>query len=101
MRSLWVAFLLTIAAFGQNPDPLFWGGLKPGPYAIGYRSYFEFDSTRSFGASGSVRPVLVNMWYPAEAVGSDRLRYRDYLNIPPLPRYSTFIWSLNDFSLTR
>ena len=99
MRSLWVASALAIAAFGQKPDPLLWGGLKPGSYAIGYRSYFEFDSTRSFGAVGSVRPILVNMWYPAEAVGSVPLRYGDYLKIPPLPRHPNFVSNLERFLL--
>ncbi|HYI92047.1 MAG TPA: hypothetical protein VEX68_00755 [Bryobacteraceae bacterium] len=99
MRSIWIACTLAITACGQNQDPLLWGGLKPGPYSIGYRSYFEFDPSRSFDAGGSVRPILVNMWYPAQHDASDRLRYGDYLKIPPLPQYPNFVSNLERFLL--
>jgi pimeloyl-ACP methyl ester carboxylesterase len=90
MRVPLIATVLALCASGQQPDPLLWGSLEPGPHAIGYRSTFELDTKRYFGRPRGPRPVLVNVWYPAEAAASERLRYRGYLSSPPLPRYPLF-----------
>jgi hypothetical protein len=90
MRNVLVALGLTFSGLAQQPDPLIWGGLELGPHAIGYRSHFEFDSKRPYGPSRGPRPILVNVWYPAKATSSEPMRYRDYITIPPLPRYPHF-----------
>src|SRR5260370_21937940 len=84
MRSALIAGVLAAIGFAQRPDPMLWGGLEPGPYTIGYRSYFALDSKHRFGPEDGPRPVLVNVWYPAAATSAEPLRYRDYLTPPPL-----------------
>lgn len=69
-----------------------WGGLQPGPYAVGYQSCFQLDYARTYDlhypnggqatARKTPRPILVNIWYPATAGPSDEpLRQGDYLQI--------------------
>ncbi len=51
--------------------------LTPGPFAVGFRSTWAFDEGRTYrtayddgrtyGAEKAARPVLVLLWYPAEA----------------------------------
>jgi len=72
----------------------FWGDLSPGEYGVGYSSKWAFDSSRQFTFRGSKlshrlpgkrpRPVLIDIWYPAQDHSGSRLRLRDYLSIPPL-----------------
>jgi dienelactone hydrolase len=99
MKSALMAGVLAAIGFAQQPDPLLWGGLEPGPYAIGYRSYFALDSKHHFGPENGPRPVLVNVWYPAAATGAEPLRYRDYLASPPLALYPRFGPQLEAFLL--
>src|SRR5258708_4199229 len=102
MRSVLMAGVLAAIGLAQQPDPLLWGGLEPGPYAIGYRSYFALDSKRRFkGPEDGPRPVLVNVWYPAAATGAEPLRYRDYLTSPPLLLYPRFVPQLEAVLLDR
>lgn len=67
-----------------------WDGLKPGPYAVGFRAEGTRDETRSFGRrkgyDGTLykgdlgRPVEVLVWYPAErAAGAEAMQYGDYV----------------------
>src|SRR5438309_4241194 len=81
MRSALISGVLAIG-FALQPNPLLWGGLAPGPYAIGYRSYFRPYSKRRLGPEGGPRPVVVNLWYPAAATVSEDLfgKKRAYLN---------------------
>ena len=63
-------------------SPPLWGKLTPGPHAVGFRSTWEFDSSRTYNttfddkttyATGKApRPVLVNIWYPAERADDAR-----------------------------
>src|SRR5260370_4883653 len=99
MRSALIAGVLAAIGFAQRPDPMLWGGLEPGPYTIGYRSYFALDSKHRLGPEDGPRPVLVNVWYPAAATGSEPLRYRDYLISPPLALYPRFGPQLEAFLL--
>jgi hypothetical protein len=70
-----------------------WGKLPGGAHAVGFRSLWQFDSTRTYNmtfkdhtsyASGKApRPILINVWYPAQArEPGQRMRHRDYLDIP-------------------
>jgi len=98
MRSLWIASALAIAVYGQQPDSLLWGKLKAGLHAW-LSLVLLLDSTRRFGPTGLARPILVDIWYPAQLEGLNSLRYRDYLKIPPLRRYRTFASELERFLL--
>ncbi len=87
-----------------HETPPLWGGLRPGPYSVGFRTTWERDPSRRYDivfddgthyASGkSPRPILINVWYPARR--DDRsapMRHRDYLAIasddPQLARYAS------------
>jgi len=99
MRLFLIAAALATFGFAKQPDPLIWGGMKPGPHAIGFRSYFELDETRRFDRPRGPRPILVHIWYPAGAPPTEPLRYREYVTLPPLPRYPLFGPELEKFLL--
>ena len=76
-------------AWGQSE---FWGELKAGKYAVGFRTQYLQDVTRSYDAdyapSGTAavkkpRPVFAAIWYPASGRNDAALErsmvYRDYL----------------------
>jgi hypothetical protein len=52
--------------------------LEPGPYQSGFRTSLVIDNAR---------PVLVKLWYPAADAAAPRLRYRDYLDAPPVTEF--------------
>lgn len=90
--SLMVVFVLGDVRHGIAQEPVFWGRLQPGPYAVGFRSSWRLDHGRTYAATfddGSVygtdkaaRPILVNIWYPALRTEAGRtMRHRDYLEI--------------------
>jgi dienelactone hydrolase len=91
--------LFMAVACAQSPDPLLWDSLTPGAYAIGYRSYFELDRARRFGPENGPRPILINIWYPAEATDSAAVQYREYLEMPALARYPSFHSLMEPFLL--
>jgi pimeloyl-ACP methyl ester carboxylesterase len=78
-----VAVILFGARNAGADSPPLWGRLSPGPYAVGFRSTWELDYSRTYNttfddkttyAPGKApRPVLVNVWYPAERSGDARL----------------------------
>jgi dienelactone hydrolase len=89
------AVLVAVAsrpAAGQ--EPLLWGGLKPGPHAVGYRSIFHFDHTRQYDPdyvtdptvppAHKPRPILICVWYPAQMTRVKPMEYRQYLELPPI-----------------
>ena len=59
-RSLRTAFAVLLTALTAPPaqaqEPLLWGGLKPGPHAVGYRSLYRLDHTRQYD------PEFVTVW---------------------------------------
>ena len=77
--------------------PPFWGGLEPGPYAVGFRSWWVTDPGRRYtwrpedrallgGGEPPTgpRPVLVNAWYPAPPEhDGPALLHGGYLDIAP------------------
>lgn len=79
-------FFLVLAfhtAFAQESD---WDALLQGEYSVGYRSEWVKDFSRSviFEDDTMVRPVLVNMWYPAEKKSlPGKMAHGDYFNIRP------------------
>jgi len=79
-----LALCSEVYAFAQ--DPLLWGELKAGAYAVGYRSFFALDESRGYDGKGA-RPVLFNVWYPAAGGGSAKLNYQAYFDVPHLDVY--------------
>jgi hypothetical protein len=70
----------------------FWGDLPKGPYAVGFKSLWQFDYSRSYHldskdkatsvSAKAPRPILTNIWYPARATANARtMLHRDYLKI--------------------
>jgi dienelactone hydrolase len=59
---------------------LLWGDLKPGPYAVGFRTIYDVDASRQFGTTTG-RPIRISIWYPATPnPASHPMRYGDYLH---------------------
>jgi pimeloyl-ACP methyl ester carboxylesterase len=84
--------------------PSYWGNLTPGPYAVGFRSLWQLDYSRVYNtvfddktmySSGKApRPILINIWYPAEGANEIQpMPHGDYLKIltedPRLARFAT------------
>src|SRR5262245_53644435 len=83
--------LLGSSGWAAQPPPL-WGKLRPGPQAVGFRSVWQldygrrynmvFDDKTSYASGKAPRPILVNIWYPAEKPDDlQPMRHRDYLAI--------------------
>jgi len=78
--------VLTETGFGQAP-PL-WGEIKPGPYAVGFRTIERYDYSRTFQSAKdyfgnpvpgpTARPIQVCYWYPAEPNSGARMVYSEY-----------------------
>ncbi|MCX6835403.1 MAG: dienelactone hydrolase family protein [candidate division Zixibacteria bacterium] len=78
--------ILTETGFGQAP-PL-WGEIKPGPYAVGFRTIEKYDYSRTFQPAKdyfgnpvdgqTARPIQVCYWYPAEPNSGARMVYSEY-----------------------
>lgn len=83
--ALWAVSAATAAA-----DPR-WGGLAPGPYAVGFRSEWRFDVSRTYrsatslnatyGEAKSPRPILVNVWYPSRPGTGVAMTHASYFDI--------------------
>ncbi len=66
-----------------------WGSLSPGPYAVGFRTIYAFDRTRTwrvtrgfdkpFAPDSNGRPIRVSVWYPARHVAGMPMLFRDYV----------------------
>jgi dienelactone hydrolase len=117
MRFVILALALAIcpgglAAGAESPRisvPPFWGGLAPGPFAVGFRSLWQLDYSRAYNtvfddkttyATGKApRPILVNMWYPAEeSSDAPQIRHRGYLKIETEdPRLAKFAAKLAEY----
>jgi hypothetical protein len=72
-------------------EGLLWGGLKPGPHAVGYRRLYKLDHTRQYDPelvtdpkklpAHKPRPILLCVWYPAKKTGARPMEYRQYLDV--------------------
>src|SRR5215471_1595507 len=73
-------------------EPLLWGGLKPGPNVVGYRSLYLLDHTRQYDPEFATdptkppvhkpRPIYISVWYPAQKTDAKPMEYRQYLDVP-------------------
>lgn len=88
-----VVFLIptqaTPTSVQPSPAPL-WGALRPGAYAVGFRTIYRFDRTRTwrvtrpyekqFAPDLNGRPIRVSVWYPATLNSRSRqMHYEDYI----------------------
>jgi pimeloyl-ACP methyl ester carboxylesterase len=101
--------LLGMRQAGAEAPPL-WGRLTPGPHAVGFRSKWELDHSRTYNttfgdktryaAGKAPRPVLVNVWYPAERSGDARpMLHGGYFEIASDdPRLGKFAAELTDYA---
>lgn len=100
MKKLYTAVLsLLLLAFAcvvpteaqQKSQSPFWGNLSPGPYAVGFRTIYEFDRTRTWHVTRGYgkpftpdlqgRPIRISVWYPAVLdARSEQLRFEHYIN---------------------
>ncbi len=75
-----------------------WGGLKPGPYAVGFKTIDTADYSRSYGVENpNSRPMQLNIWYPAEAGGAV-MKLQDYYETwrtPAIQRIDTNFYRTN------
>jgi hypothetical protein len=83
-----VLLLMSGIAYCQ-PFPQ-WGGLEPGPFAVGYAVLQRIDHSRTFGTRTDLpnkitlddhpRPIQINIWYPAVKNDStERMKYEGYV----------------------
>jgi hypothetical protein len=99
------ALFAVVIALSAGPasaqEPLLWGGLKPGPNAVGYRSLYRLDHTRQYDpeyvidptklASHKPRPIYIALWYPAKKADAKPMEYRQYLDVSSDdPRIASF-----------
>jgi pimeloyl-ACP methyl ester carboxylesterase len=67
---------------GHAAAPPYWSDLAIGPHATGYRQVIIHDPARSYPhplAQSAQRPILVNLWYPAEPGDGKPMTVGDYL----------------------
>jgi pimeloyl-ACP methyl ester carboxylesterase len=75
----------------QESVPSLWGNLRPGLDAVGFRTVFRYDisrtwkSTRHYDGTFSPdlrgRPVQINIWYPASPDrSSTKMHFGDYVD---------------------
>lgn len=53
------------------------GGLKYGPFAVGFSVLSSVDSSRRM-SNGQYRPVQIGVWYPAQ-LSKEKMAYRNYV----------------------
>ena len=92
--------VVVVGASARGAGPPGWGVLTAGPFTVGFKSSWRLDSSRAYNrvfddkttyASGkSPRPILINMWYPAEPANDLKpMPHRGYLDIRSAePRFS-------------
>ena len=84
------AQLPTDAVKRESTPPL-WGNLHAGIYAVGFRTIFRYDNSRTwkstrrydgtFSPDLKGRPIQINVWYPASPDQSMRkMRFGDYVD---------------------
>jgi hypothetical protein len=101
-----------VVALGSTPaaaqEQLLWGSLKPGPHAVGFSALYQLDPTRQYDPEYATdpqrptaprpRPILIGVWYPAQATKARPIVYRQYLEIPSDdPRVAPFAQRLMPF----
>jgi dienelactone hydrolase len=88
---LFLAAAGVVPAQGQQKAlASFWGSLSAGSYAVGFKTIYQFDRTRTwrttrayeepFAPDLNGRPIRVSVWYPAiRDARSRQIRFEDYV----------------------
>ncbi len=98
----WCALAAVLACAGGGwGQSQFWGELKAGKYAVGFRSLYQLDVARSYDADypapgtaavKKARPIFLAIWYPAAAQHDVAMVYRDYFRAvtveSPVPEFA-------------
>src|SRR5262245_41320014 len=104
-------FVVESAGLAAAQSPPLWGKLLPGSYKVGFRTVWQLDYSRRYNttfadkttyAPGKApRPILINIWYPANAGGNGQtMRHRDYLDVRSAePSLAKFSGALADYEL--
>ena len=84
---------LPAEAVSPEPEsvPPIWGNLRAGTHAIGFRTIFRYDNSRTWKSTRSYdgtfspdlngRPTQINIWYPASPDQSMRkMHFGDYVD---------------------
>jgi len=83
--------IATLALGGPSPAvgqaSVLRGSLPSGPYAVGFRTLFERDSSRGWlvrdrgrTVPDPGRPIRISLWYPAIPTTGTSMRYGDYFH---------------------
>ena len=86
---LWGGMFLPVAFAQEDASPL-----EAGPHVVGFQSYVLLDGERlyrtawddgeTYGQAESPRPILVNLWYPANKEGAPApMVYGEYFALAP------------------
>jgi pimeloyl-ACP methyl ester carboxylesterase len=91
VRAIFAVLVALASTPAEGQDPLLWGGLKPGPNAVGYRTQYRLDHTRQYGREFTTdptkppvhkpRPIYIRVWYPAQKSDAKPMEYRQYLDV--------------------
>jgi Chlorophyllase enzyme len=84
-----------------------WGNLVAGPYRVGFRRVFKFDTARTWQTTRDFqgnfkpdlngRPMQVNVWYPVDSAGAARqMRFADYVDQTAPQSFSKFNVIMNE-----
>ena len=86
-----VALVALAASTVAAQESALWGGLKPGPFAVGYRVSYQVDHARQYDSELTTdpteppahrpRPILICAWYPARKIGAPPMAYGRYLDV--------------------
>lgn len=77
-----------------NGQYIQWGNLKPGQYAIGYKTIALSDKSRTY--LDAERPLQIHVWYPAskESINRTYMTFGDYF------RTAAYDWGTNPQHVT-
>lgn len=87
----------------------YWTKMKKGAYAVGFKNICVFDTTRNYdlncGEQSQLitskklgRPILLNMWYPAEKnTNTDSLLVKDFFDFPSNESTAIFFRKLKEY----
>ncbi|MEO7454916.1 MAG: hypothetical protein ABIY52_01545 [Gemmatimonadaceae bacterium] len=81
-RTLVLLLASLIGAAPLRAQSPFWAGLRPGPFAVGFRSVDTVDATRSFPGPAGIslpRPMRLYVWYPSSGAAAKPVMLRDLI----------------------
>jgi hypothetical protein len=94
LRARRVALVLCLVggvavADARGAPPPLWGGLDPGPYAVGFKRLDTRDASRAplDGGREPGRRVRVDVWYPARPSHATPMRYGGYVDMVGRDRF--------------